>query len=146
MRIFLLEDDWSQSEWIENTLRARFPNATIIVKRTEQEFRNYLSKLDEPCPDVFLLDVMVPWTKSSEDMPTPPDDVRDDGSFRSGIRCLELLNAETRMAKSHKILYTILERSDLQSEVSRLEEKGINVLHVRKDDDATELFDRVSGA
>lgn len=142
MKILLLEDDYLQAESIENELHQKIRNAEVVVLKTESEFYSYLDELaansEVKVPDVAILDVMVPWETPTENMTKPPPEIRTEGSYRAGIRCVKkLLNrGETKGIKM--ILYSILEKEDIAQDLRSLP-KGVTLVTKRQDLD--ELID-----
>lgn len=140
MRFVLLEDDPLQSQWIKAELTREFENATVVVLETEEAFIAALPSILSEKPFV-LLDVMVRWTNPKPQMPPPPLDVQEGGPFRAGLRCLRRLRRGGDDVKA--LLYTILERTDLQSEIRKLQDEGIEVIHVRKESSVAKLVEEI---
>jgi hypothetical protein len=53
-------------------------------------------------------------------MPTPPEDVVAGGYYRAGLRCARLMLGESRLQQVPVVLYTILERNDLERDGNTL--------------------------
>ena len=143
MRIVLLEDDPSQSEWIVAELEREFPGIHVEVVETEEAFRARLPEFAMHPPNRFLLDVMVRWTNPSPDITPPPEDVQLGKAFRAGIRCRRLLANNPQLKDVRSILYTILNHSDLKADIEQLKEESIEVIHVPKDADPKDLFQKI---
>lgn len=120
MNILVLEDDDTQAEWINTQLVKEFPQAQVQLVYTEAEFRFFITNAREAIPDVVVLDMMVPWDDPTPEAKPVPDDIRDGGPYRAGLRCIRLLTEEQRTKHIPIILHTILDRSDLQSEIQNL--------------------------
>lgn len=108
--IIIVEDDHLQ----EGPLTESFTGADIETICTEQEFRKRLPALRERVPDLVIMDVMLRWTLPAPDAVAPPEDVATGGYYRAGLRCARLLADDPRLSGVPVVLYTILERSDLE--------------------------------
>ena len=135
MRILVVEDDPLEAELIRDSLEHAFPNIVIEVVSTEYGFRSRLDKITVKPPDIFIIDVMLRWADPSEQIPEPPKDVTEEGYYRAGLRCQRLLASREETKNKTVILYTVLERHDLN-----LEERSRNVIHLRKDSDPSALI------
>ena len=136
MDILLLEDDHLQAAWIVSELEREF-GAALSVVRTELEFRDVLAEFAASPPDVAILDVIVRWTDPAPDMRQPIGDARQ-GPKRAGVRCARLLREQCPDVPI--VLYTILERIDLENDAEPL---GANLIHLPKESRAKPLFDRI---
>jgi CheY-like chemotaxis protein len=110
----IVEDDHLQAAPLADYLEATFPGADVTTLGSEHEFREHLPRMRDFAPDLVLLDVMLRWTFASPTAPAPPDDVAAGGYYRAGLRCANLLNADKHLRHVPVVLYTILERSDLE--------------------------------
>lgn len=110
----VVEDDHLQEGPLQDHLAAAFPDAAVETLCSEREFRERLPALRSRPPDVVVMDVMLRWTLPASDAPPPPPDVAADGYYRAGLRCARILLADARLARVPVILYTILERGDLE--------------------------------
>src|SRR5207249_2521937 len=119
MHILLLENDDLQVEQIEEDIKARF-GLDVTVERiaTEYEFRQWLNSVGLSNPDIAILDVMVPWTDPAPVIPERPGEVLEQGHYRAGLRCANLL--AQKAPRIPIILYTVLETSDLARELPSL--------------------------
>src|SRR5438132_1486521 len=92
MRLLLLENDHLQAEQIEKDIKDRF-GLDVTVERitTEYDFRQWLDAVDRSHPDLAILDVMVPWADPSPKIPPRPQEVVEQGHYRAGLRCANLL-------------------------------------------------------
>lgn len=140
MKILLVEDDYLQNEWISSNLQQEFPDAEIELLSTESEFYSHINKIAAHPPDVILIDVMLRWEDPSENPKPEPDEVRQEGFFRAGLRCERLLAKDARTGRIPVILYTMLESTDLAEALTDLPD---NVTHMRKEPDLTPLFQRI---
>jgi CheY-like chemotaxis protein len=112
--IVIVEDDHLQEGPLEEYLTSALSDVDIETIGTELEFRRRLPALRERVPDVVVMDVMLRWTFPAPDAVAPPEDVAAGGYYRAGLRCTRLLADDPQLAGVPVILYTILERSDLE--------------------------------
>lgn len=141
MYILVVEDDYLQANLICEKLASVFH---CEVKRisTERDFRLNLPKLENNLPSIIIMDVMLRWTDPSSKIERPPREVRTEGFYRAGIRCTRLL-AEWDITKEVPvILYTILERTDLEKQLAELS-SSINIVHLRKESDVDRLIELI---
>lgn len=137
----IVEDDHLQRGPLEDHLRAAFPGAQVTTLGSEHQFRECLPQLVASPPDLVLMDVMLRWALPSPNAPTPPADVTEGGYYRAGLRCANLLLADERSRSVPVVLYTILERSDLERDSPGLPE---NSSYVGKSSDIDVLLRKVS--
>ena len=135
MKILVVEDDWLEADLIRDRLRQAFPKSALDFVRTEHEFRSRLDSIRKDPPDIFIVDMMLRWADPSENMPEPPHDLLRDGYYRAGLRCQQLLAQYEETKNRTVILYTVLERQDLE-----LEGQPHNVIHLRKESDPESLI------
>ncbi|MGH3915179.1 MAG: hypothetical protein ACRDTC_17500 [Pseudonocardiaceae bacterium] len=112
--IVIVEDDHLQEGPLEEYLVGAITGAEIETICTELDFRKRLPALRERVPDVVVMDVMLRWTFPAPHALPPPEDVATDGYYRAGLRCARLLADDPRLSGVPIVLYTILERSDLE--------------------------------
>jgi CheY-like chemotaxis protein len=142
MEILILEDDPAQAKWLREEIQAVIADAEIELVTSEHEFRERIPGFAQSPPDVFLLDVMVRWTKPSPKMPEQPQDVKDNGYYRAGNRCVIKLRENNVTVPA--ILYTILENGDIGDDLKKLEEAGItDVTYVKKESNPDTLIRRI---
>jgi DNA-binding NarL/FixJ family response regulator len=139
MFIVIVEDDFLQEGPLEQHLYSAFPAATIETLCTESECREKLSAYRQHPPDVVIMDVMLRWASPSPNAPAPPPDVVAGDYFRAGLRCAELMSRDEKLSQVPVIVYTILERSDLERDGERLPA----VSYVRKSADLDILTRKV---
>lgn len=111
--IVVVEDDFLQEGPLDEHLQEAFPKAKVTTLCTESEFRGRLDDLRQDAPDVVIMDVMLRWAHPGPAAPVPPPDVAAEGYFRAGLRCASLMASDDRLRDVPVIIYTILERSDL---------------------------------
>jgi hypothetical protein len=110
----VVEDDHLQEGPIADNLAGTFPGATVEAFCTEEQFRAHLPTMREAVPDLVVMDVMLRWASPRPGMPAPPDDVAAGGYYRAGLRCARLMLDDGRLRRVPVVLYTILERNDLE--------------------------------
>ncbi|HEU0087733.1 MAG TPA: hypothetical protein VFQ77_08795 [Pseudonocardiaceae bacterium] len=125
--IVIVEDDHLQEGPLKEYLSDAIADADIETLCTEQEFRQRLPALRERVPDLVVLDVMLRWTFPTPDALPPPQDVVAGGYYRAGLRCARLLADDPKLGAVPVVLYTILERSDLERDGETLPENSIYV-------------------
>jgi predicted nucleotide-binding protein len=132
MKILLLEDDHLTAENVADELRRNFSGCTVEHISTECAFRQRFATFAMNPPDVFVFDVMVRWTNPSSHMEPIPDEIRNHGPFRAGLRCQNIV-AENDVTKSIPvILYSVLERSDYEHDIKHI---SPNVIAIAKGQD-----------
>lgn len=114
--IVVVEDDHLQEGPLQEHLANTITGADIETVCTELEFRQRLPALRERVPDLVVMDVMLRWSFPAPDAVPPPEDVASGGYYRAGLRCAGLLADDPRLCGVPVVLYTILERSDLERE------------------------------
>lgn len=112
--IVIVEDDHLQEAPLQDYLTGTITDAQIETICTELEFRTRLPALRARVPDLVIMDVMLRWTFPAPDAVAPPEDVASGGYYRAGLRCARLLADDPQLCGVPVILYTILERSDLE--------------------------------
>jgi len=112
--IVIVEDDHLQEAPLQDYLTGTITDAQIETISTELEFRTRLHVLRKHIPDLVVMDVMLRWTFPAPDAVAPPEDVASSGYYRAGLRCARLLADDPQLCGVPVILYTILERSDLE--------------------------------
>lgn len=123
--IVIVEDDHLQEGPLQEYLSGAIGDADIETIATERDFRTRLPALREHVPHVVIMDVMLRWTFPAPDAVPPPADVATGGYYRAGLRCARLLADDPVLSGVPVVLYTILERSDLER--SHLEHGGENL-------------------
>jgi CheY-like chemotaxis protein len=130
MKILVVEDDHFQAEQILDALGVAFPDAICKQLDSEHSFYRLVDTIEDDLPDIILMDVMLRWTHPDVEMPIAPDEVLRDKHYRAGFRCQRLLAEREATRKIKMILYTVLERSDIDKEVRALPP---NVTYMRKE-------------
>lgn len=120
MRIVSLEDDEPFWDLLREALEEGLPGAELTWVRTESEFYSWMPKFAEAPPDIFVLDVMVKWADAAEIMPPAPRRVIKEGYYRAGLRCRARLRRTAATRGIPVILYTVLERGDIEKVIQKL--------------------------
>ena len=140
LSVLLVEDDHLQAGWITDTLEHAFPKIKVKPIRTEAEFYYGFDEIVSKPPDVVIMDVMLRWTDPAPDMVTPPDVVRNEGYRRAGLRCVQMLAGQSATKNIPVILFTVLDRSDLEFETPCNVD---NLLYVSKESEPEELINKI---
>ena len=135
--IVLVEDDFFQYTDIKARLEAEFGDEVRVIT-DESEFIEALPSLAESSPDVFVIDVMLPWhnldrlTDSVEISECPPD--RTDVHV-AGIRLEQDIRANPVLRNAITVLFSVLDRTDLPPDtvfVSKGQDIIQLVKHIRR--------------
>jgi CheY-like chemotaxis protein len=112
-RVVLLEDDYIQVENLVDFFVDHYPSVDLVVVQSERDFRFRMAEFGVAPPDLFILDVMVPWTDYSEELGSAvaPSEVVEGGPFGAGLRCLQLLLASPRLGRVPVIVLSVMERT-----------------------------------
>jgi len=140
MNILIVEDDYLQADSIYEKVKQAFRLAPQKIS-TEQQFRTQLNEIEKQPPDLIIMDVMLRWTDPSPDLDiesTPPE-VLHQGFYRAGVRCGRLLADSEILRRTPIILYTILERADLENDLKELSGR-LRIVHLRKESDPDPLI------
>jgi len=140
--IILAEDDFRHAQRLQTKLQREFPSGRIERIKSEHEFGTSLDKFALDPPDVVVMDVMLRWAISSPDMPPCPNDVKRDGYHRAGFRCIDSLAKRDATKKIPCVIYTVLERADLDSKFGTLP-PGTRVEYLRKEADHENLLELI---
>ena len=141
MTIVVVEDDDMQISVIESQLKKAFPDQKIRKVTSEIDFRDQFEEIARESPDVFIIDVMLRWTRPREPkLPSPPEDIRRQGPTRAGFRCRDLVVNDNRTKDTPIILYSVLDSLDVAHE---LNQRGTTDVFVQKRSNPAELIGRV---
>lgn len=138
-RVVIVEDDHFQAQGLKELIQTLegYRDAQIELISTERSFCEQLSTYRMRPPDLFVLDVMVPWDKPSPNPVSPPLEVEEEGYSRAGIRCLHRLRKAQETADVPALLLTVLSRGDLRSLLPNLDRR---TRHLEKAADDTEVL------
>ncbi len=140
MKILIVEDDHLQGEWILSGLDEVFHGASIKLIDTEFDFRASFDRIANDPPDVVVMDVMLRWANPSPTLEVPPEEIQKEGFYRAGLRCEALLAGDVRTSHIPVILYTVLERGDLDRQLQTRRE---NVIYLPKESDQSPLHQQI---
>ena len=144
MKALLLEDDTEQFEDVSNALRKEFQQIEIQRISTESAFRRELEAVYLNPPDIIVIDVMLRWTDASfKYVPMPPEIRADNGHYRAGFRCAQMLAYDERTSKVPLIIYSVIDEGDLQAEMAKL---GLNLRFIRKESYISNLAEEIKSA
>jgi CheY-like chemotaxis protein len=138
--ILVVEDDHLQEGPLVDQIKDAYPDGRVKSIYTEYEFRDFLTKLRRETPDLVIMDVMLRWADPKPGNAHPPQEVLDGGFYRAGLRCAELIAGDDKLQAVPVILYTILEKDDLERQGKPL---PANVTYVRKSADLDVLLRKV---
>jgi CheY-like chemotaxis protein len=138
--IVVVEDDHLQEGPLIDQINDTFPGGRVKSIYTEHEFREQLTELHHEIPDLVIMDVMLRWADPRPGNADPPEEVAREGFYRAGLRCAELIAADDKLRAVPVILYTILEKDDLERQGKPL---PANVTYVRKSTDLDVLLRKV---
>jgi|ERR1700682_3978099 len=137
MKIVSLEDDEPFWNLLKQAMEEEFGGVELCWVRTESQFYEQLPEFIANPPDIFLLDVMVKWADAAERVPEPPDDVKKESYYRAGLRCRKRLLDNPTTANVPVILFTVLERTDIEEVINGLPDR---TFYVGKSSDFRELI------
>jgi hypothetical protein len=138
--ILVVEDDHLQEGPLVDEINDAYPSGRVESIYTEHEFRRQLSVMRDAAPDLVIMDVMLRWADPGPDNTDPPKEVVRDGFYRAGLRCAEMLADDDKLRAVPIIIYTILEKEDLER---RGKPMPANVTYVRKSADLDVLLRKV---
>jgi CheY-like chemotaxis protein len=138
--ILVVEDDHLQQGPLVDEISDAFPNSRVKSIYTEHEFRKQLTTLRTEVPDLVIMDVMLRWADPGPNNTEPPQEVVRESFYRAGLRCAEMIAADDALRAVPVILYTILEKDDLERQGKPLPP---NVIYVRKSTDLDVLLRKV---
>jgi predicted nucleotide-binding protein len=120
MRIVIVEDDFLQAEWVLSALDDQIGDIAVERITSEYGFRCRFEELTAACPELFIMDIMLPWSEpEGSDVPQPPD-VKRGGAFHAGLRCARMLTQDPRTRGCYIVLHSVLERSEIEGEIKSL--------------------------
>ncbi|MEO8359545.1 MAG: hypothetical protein ABI672_05915 [Vicinamibacteria bacterium] len=120
MNVVVVEDDPIQNDEIAAALRERFKGVRVLQIGTESEFQQEFLRLTESPPDFVVMDVMLRWTRPIPDAPPMPANVRAERFITAGVRCCRMLLGDAKTADIPVLLYSVLERGDVEAELAQM--------------------------
>lgn len=140
MKAVIVEDDYTQADSLSSLLLKIWPQFDLNVISTEAEFRNSLPDIFTQPPNIFIIDAILRWSDPAPDLDPAPDDVKTQGRYRAGLRCIELLQRNASTQHVPIILYSVYERSDLEDYISAF---PLNVKFLQKNSEQERLIQLV---
>ena len=131
LKVMLVEDNSSEAADVVAYLMSGYPDLVVKQIATEREFRDRLDAIRQDPPDLFVMDIMLPWTEPSPKMPPVPLDVQEGGFFFAGVRCLTLLANHPNTSAVPVILCTVMGLAEIENNLGGLPIGG-QVAHVSK--------------
>jgi CheY-like chemotaxis protein len=117
MRILLVEDNMSFGEELVGKLTRPFGEPEW--QKTESDFVAAFDATVANPPAVFVIDVMLQWDIPRREGIRPrPEESRD--MYKAGIRCAQRLLGNPRTASLPIVLYTLVDRPDLEADIAAL--------------------------
>jgi CheY-like chemotaxis protein len=128
-RILVVEDDSADADPIREQLQARF-GARVDVISTEREFVDKFEEIATRPPDVIVMDVMLRWTRPSPDLTEEsiPARVREEGFYFAGLRCIDMLEQDSRTRKIPYVIYSGLDQNNFTKRVIHTKSDDLNRL------------------
>jgi DNA-binding NarL/FixJ family response regulator len=129
-KIVVVEDDHLDREWIEGELREYFRGADIELIGTERKFRERLQYLAQHPPDIIIFDIMLQWDTPQEGQKVEdvPKQVREEGVYTAGLRCVSYLKQFDTLKDTPYILYTGLDKNNFPTRVVHMKTDQIGPL------------------
>jgi DNA-binding NarL/FixJ family response regulator len=137
VRIMIVEDDYLQADFIENSLKRNFGEIEVDRITTESEFRARFAEIETAPPDLVTLDIMLRWADPTSEMCELPKQILGNTFYRAGVRCLALLLGSQQTCEVPVIIYSVVPREDLGPEIMQAPP---NVLYLQKDSDEQQLI------
>jgi CheY-like chemotaxis protein len=119
MNILIVEDQKHQFEFVKDALLAE--EDSLIIKQiiTEYSFVSQFEKIADNPPCMIFMDIMFRWYDSEKNMPEIPLEAKKQGKYRAGIRCINKLSSDIRTKNIPVLIYSILDKRDLQNEINK---------------------------
>lgn len=119
MKVLIVEDQKNQFEFLRNTLLKDNDSLEIDRIVTEHSFESEFENIASHPPDIIIMDVMFRWEDTERNKSTMSDEVKKQGKYRAGVRCIRVLSEDKRTKNIPIIIYSILDKSDLQKEIEQ---------------------------
>lgn len=139
MYVLIIEDDPVQASFIERSLEEEGFNKLEIERiATESQFNENFVDISRKKPDIIIMDIMLRWADPSRKKVRimPSEKVKKEGFYRAGIRCVEMLTKKSETQNIPIIIYSVLDRADLDSDLKKFPQAK----YVVKDFDAKKLM------
>jgi hypothetical protein len=109
MTVWLVEDDHEQAQDIKAAILQHVPDCQVEIIGAEQKFRNRFDEVAAGAADsIIVMDMILRWDDSSPTMKPRPNDVKEGGADRAGLRCAEMLRSHPRTVGIPIIFYSVL--------------------------------------
>jgi CheY-like chemotaxis protein len=122
MHILIVEDDPSQSDFIQQSLRQEIVTPLQIdLVETESGFLEWLEAGPTSIPDIIIMDIMLRWAdpKPKGKRKQPPKEVLEGNFYRAGIRCGMKLGEKEQTRKIPLILYSVINKNHLRYDLKK---------------------------
>ncbi len=139
-RIVIVEDDPLAAARIEDALAIKVRRVEVVRIATELEFRKKFTDLVQNPPALLVVDIMLRWTDPAPDYERPPNDVREQGYYRAGFRCVESALGSPLLALVPVVLYSVLDQVDIEDELKAM---PTHIRFVNKDRGVDALVDEI---
>jgi CheY-like chemotaxis protein len=140
MKIIIVEDDYMQSSAIKSEILSKFSKIEVQVIDSELGFQSNFGEMLQNPPKIILMDVMLRWTKPSQNMTLPPENIREEGFYKAGFRCHSLLKKQLILKDIPVIFYTVLDKDDIQSELDNISGES---MYIVKNKDVSPLIGKI---
>src|SRR5580658_739117 len=144
--IVLLEDDPDWESQARAALEWAFAETLQLeLIETESQFVEELENgafVRRP-PDLFVIDVMLPWDIPGPRMRPAPKGVSEDGFYRAGVRCQRRLAEISGLAQVPVVFWTIVAQDDIFRDILKWPP---NVIYLLKEPDPRHLVETVRRA
>lgn len=137
--IVLVEDN---PDWLElccDRLKKELSRDPVVIG-SESDFIENMPEFEKHPPQLFIIDVMVPWSEPRPDIPEASEEVKRNGFFKAGFRCQKRLAENENLRNAPIIFWTILSDKDV---LRALRTYPLNVSHVAKDLDLNPLMNKI---
>src|SRR5690349_1424924 len=108
MRIVIVEDDHLQAEWLLSALAGQIGDTPVERITSEYGFRCRFEAMAASCPEIIIMDIMLPWSDTDQSDVAQPPDVRRGGPYRAGLRCAGMLTQDSRTRGCYVVLHSVL--------------------------------------
>lgn len=132
MKIIIVEDDFLQSDWLNSIIDESFPTVEVEIIKTELDFKNKISEIENSPPQIVIMDIMVRWAFPGEKNEPPPE-IKKASFYEAGIRCYRLMRSIENLKNVPVILYSVLSIEDVRDKIKNLQGNCIYLPKVQND-------------
>lgn len=144
VKVVLVEDDPLQAELFGDVLTRGLLGVRVERIPTESAFRESLGQLATEPPNLFVMDMLIRWADPAPQMPIPPEDVKREGFFSAGARCLELIRKLPTLSNVPVIIFSILDEDDARRIIEgRPALRGVSFSIIPKSSDLSDFITEV---